>query len=114
MEKDYNMSLVVNIYYKGKNGNARRFVEDMISSGIVDRIRNEEGNEKYEYFFPIEDKETVLLIDKWENQESLDIHHQSPMMEEIIRLREKYDLHMQVEKYVTSSDIDNDEDYIRK
>ena len=47
------------------------------------------------------DSKTVLLIDSWENQEALDIHHKSPMMGKIIALREKYDLTMKVERYVT-------------
>jgi len=37
------MSLTINIYYIGKNGNAKKFVNEMISTGIVDMIRNEEG-----------------------------------------------------------------------
>ena len=74
------MGLVVNIYYTGKNGNAKKFAEEMVSSGIVDKIRDEEGNERYEYFFPMEDEETVLLIDIWKNQEALDLHHKSEMM----------------------------------
>ena len=108
------MSLVVNIYYKGENGNARKFVEEMISSGIVDRIRKEDGNEKYEYFLPMEDEETVMLIDKWKDQKSLDIHHNSPMMSEIVKLRDKYDLHMRVEKFITSENTKNDQEFIRK
>ena len=93
------MSLTINIYYNGKNGNARKFANEMISKGIVDRIREEEGNLKYEYFFPIDEPETVLLIDKWKDEESLDIHHKSQMMQEIAELREKYNLKMRVEKY---------------
>ena len=93
------MSLVVNIYYTGKNGSARKFAEEMISSGIVDRVRTEEGNERYEYFFPMEDNETVMLIDKWENQEALDLHHKSEMMKEIAELRNKYALKMRVERF---------------
>ena len=93
------MSLIINIYYTGENGNARNFANEIISSGIVDKIRKEEGNLKYEYFFPIDDPETVLLIDKWKNKEALDIHHKSEMMEEIAKLREKYHLKMKVEKY---------------
>ena len=108
------MSLVVNIYYKGENGNARKFAEEMISSGIVDRIRKEEGNEKYEYFFPMEDEETVMLIDKWKDQRSLDIHLDSPLMSEIVKLRDKYDLHMRVEKFITSENTKKDEEFIRK
>ena len=45
------MSLVINIYYTGEKDNAKKFVNEMISRGIVDRVRKEEGNQKYEYFF---------------------------------------------------------------
>ena len=81
------MAITVNIYYSGTDGNAKRFAEEMLSKGIVDEIRKEKGNIKYEYFFPMNDTETVLLIDSWENQKALDIHHKSPMMERIITLR---------------------------
>lgn len=93
------MSLAINIYYKGKNGNAKKFAEEMISSGLVDKIRNEEGNERYEYFFPMEDPETVMLLDRWKNEEALDFHHKSEMMQEIAELRNKYKLSMKVEKF---------------
>ncbi|MBP3923326.1 MAG: antibiotic biosynthesis monooxygenase [Ruminiclostridium sp.] len=95
------MAITINIYYNGKNGNAKKFAEEMISSGIVDRIRAEQGNLRYEYFMPFDDAETILLIDSWENQEVLDIHHATPMMKEIISLREKYDLTMKVERFVS-------------
>ena len=93
------MSLIINIYYTGKNGTAKKFAEEMISSGIVDRVRLEEGNERYEYFFPMEDTETVMLIDKWKSKKALDLHHKSEMMKEIAELRNKYELKMRVEKF---------------
>ncbi len=95
------MSIVVNIYYTGKDGNARKFAQEMESSGTAVKIREEEGNLRYEYFIPMEDPETVLLIDCWKDQAAIDRHHASPMMEKIIELREKYDLHMKVERYVS-------------
>lgn len=93
------MSLTINIYYTGQNGSAKKFAEEMMSSGLVDKIRAEEGNEKYEYFFPMEDEETVMLMDRWKNQEALDIHHKSEMMKEIANLRNKYGLKMRAEKF---------------
>ena len=93
------MSLTINIYYTGKNGSARKFTEEMVSKGIVDRVRAEKGNLKYEYFFPMKDEETILLIDQWENQEALDFHHKSEMMKEIADLRKKYNLSMKVNKF---------------
>lgn len=93
------MSITINIYYTGKNGSARAFAEEMTSSGVVDRVRAEEGNERYEYFLPLNDPETVLLIDRWRDQAAIDAHHKSPMMEEIAILRKKYNLKMRVEKF---------------
>lgn len=95
------MAITINIYYTGTGGNARKFAEEMTATGIVDEIRREEGNLKYEYFFPMNDRETVLLIDSWENQQAIDVHHASPMMGQIIKLREKYQLSMRVERYIT-------------
>ena len=94
------MSLTINIYYTGENGAAKKFAEEMVSTGVVDRVRAEKGNLRYNYFFPMEDPETVLLIDRWESEEALDEHHKSPMMKEIADLRDKYKLHMRVEQFV--------------
>lgn len=71
---------------------------------MVGRIREEEGNLRYEYFLPMDDPETVLLIDSWTGQAAIDAHHASPMMAEITALREKYDLHMKVERYRTDEE----------
>lgn len=98
------MAVTVNIYYTGEANNARKFAEEMMSSGTVDKIRAEKGNIRYEYFFPLNDESTVLLIDSWENQQAIDVHHESPMMKTIIELREKYDLHMKVERYVSDDE----------
>ena len=107
------MAITINIYYTGKDGNAKAFAEEMVKSGVVDRIRTEAGNIRYEYFFPMDDPETVLLIDSWTDQSAIDEHHKSPMMQEIIRLREKYDLHMRVERYVSVEESVKDSKFIR-
>ena len=80
------MAFTINIYYTGSNGSAKRFAEDMINSGIVNEIRNKTGNLRYEYFLPLDDEETILLIDSWENQDALDEHHKSETMNKIIEL----------------------------
>ena len=98
------MAITVNLRYTGMNGSARRFAEEMERTGTADAIRAEAGNIRYEYYLPMNDPETVLLIDAWESQEALDIHHASPMMAAIAALREKYDLHMTVERFVSIDD----------
>ena len=105
--------ITVNLYYAGVGGNARAFAEEMESSGIADSIRKEPGNLRYQYFQPLGDPETILLIDSWADQAAIDAHHASPMMTQLAALREKYDLHMTVERFV-SIDIGTDEKHIRK
>ncbi len=108
------MAITMNLYYRGENGNARKFAQEMTESGTVDAVRAETGNLRYEYFIPLEDPETVLLIDSWEDQEAIDAHHASPMMEEVARLRDKYDLHMTAERYVSGENTAQDDAYLRK
>lgn len=93
------MSITVHLYYTGRDGSARRFAEEMMASGLVEAVRAEAGNERYEYYLPMEDPETVLLIDRWRDQAALDFHHKSPMMQQIAALREKYKLRLRVERF---------------
>lgn len=110
------MSITVNLRYRGENGNAVRFAREMMESGTVEKIRAEEGNLRYEYFFSLEDPEMVLLIDSWKDQESIDHHHESEMMKTIADLRNKYDLHMEAERYIEDEGgfSKKDSSFIRK
>ena len=105
--------ITVNLYYKGINGNARAFAEEMEASGIAEDIRKEPGNLRYQYFQPLDDPETILLIVSWKDQAAIDAHHASPMMAQLAALREKYDLHMTAERFM-SEEIGTDEGFIRK
>ena len=106
--------ITVNIRYTGKDGAARQFTEEMTASGTVAAIRAETGNQRYEYYQSLEDPETVLLIDSWTDQAAIDAHHASPMMATIAALREKYDLHMSVERFTDIEENKEDERFIRK
>ena len=108
------MAITVNLRYTGRNGNARKFAEEMTAGGTVAAIRAEAGNLRYEYYQSLDDPETVLLIDSWESQEAIDIHHASPMMAVIAALREKYDLHMTVERYTDAETPETENRFIRK
>ncbi len=108
------MSITVNLYYHGKDGSARAFAEEMERSGIADAIRAEKGNLQYRYFVPMDDPETVLLIDSWADQAAIDAHHQSPMMAQLAALRERYDLHMEAERFTSMDMPSKDDRFIRK
>ena len=108
------MAITVNLRYTGKNGAALKFAEEMTVSGTVAAIRAEAGNLRYEYYQPLDDPETILLIDSWRDQAAIDAHHASQMMATIAALREIYDLHMTVERFLSIKDNEADGRFIRK
>ena len=108
------MAITVNLRYTGKGGNARKFAEEMLTSGTAAAIRAEAGNLRYAYYQPLEDPETILLIDSWADQAAIDAHHASPMMATVAALREKYDLHMTAERYISDNLPESDNRFIRK
>ncbi len=104
------MAITVNIYYHGQSGQAQAFAKEMIESGIVEGIRKEKGNLRYDYFIPFDDPDTILLIDSWTSQEAIE-----PWMAKIMTLREKYDLTMDVERFISDDEIpEYDQSFIRK
>ena len=112
--KENKMSITVNLRYTGKNGNALKFADEMISSGTADLIRKEPGNLRYEYYLSIDDPETVLLIDSWQDQDAIDEHHKSPMMNTIMELRKKYELTVSAERFVSEEAIpQKDQEYLK-
>ena len=108
------MAITVNLRYTGKDGATRKFAEEMTTNGTVAAIRAEDGNLRYEYYQPLDDPETILLIDSWEDQAAIDAHHASSMMATIAALREKYDLHMTVERFVSAEMPESEDRFIRK
>lgn len=96
--------ITMQLYYTGTNGSALLFVKEMEETGIAEKIRQEPGNMAYNYYRSLSDPETVLLVDAWADQEALDFHHASPMMQDILNLREKYGLVVRAERYLSDQE----------
>ncbi len=108
------MAITIHLTYTGKDGSAKRFAQEMTQSGVADAVRAQPGCLRYDYFLPLDGGETVLLIDSWTDQAALDAHHASPMMRAIAALRDRHDLHMTVERYVSDGENRHRErDFIR-
>ena len=110
------MSIVMNLYYTGEKDNAIKFALEMESSKTADLIRKSKGNLRYEYIVPVNDENTVLLIDEWQSQDALDRHHASPVMETILKLRKKYNLTVRAQRYTPDNENISaaDKEYIEK
>lgn len=65
------MTITVNILYQGEGENARLFSDEMVSSGLVYKIRQQSGNLRYEYFVPLDNQQAILLIDERKTKKQL-------------------------------------------
>ena len=57
--------IVLNVTYKCKPEMREDFMEAIITEGIDVACRAESGNMKYEYYYPAEEGDELLLIEKW-------------------------------------------------
>ena len=115
--KDIDMDgkpLTILLRYRGKGASALLFSKEMHESGLMEEIRKEKGNLRYEHYQSLEDPEVLLLLDSWESQEALDLHHASPIMGRIASLREKYDLSVKAERFLPAGENPGDERFLRK
>ena len=92
--------IVLNVTYKCKPGLREEFLERILSEGIDEKSRAEEGNFKYDYYLPFDDNGELLLVEKWKDDEALAAHGKQPHFLLLGELKPEYVADMHVEKYV--------------
>ena len=93
------MAVVVNVYYSGENGAARRFADRVRSEGVLAEVRSEVGCERYEYYTSLEDPEKVLLVERWADIPSFEAHKADGSLERIHRIQEEVGVSAVIERF---------------
>ena len=78
------------VIYTAKPGMREAFLNAVKSSGILQRILDEKGCRRYEYFASVQNPDTLLLAETWENAELQKIHMTQPHMTELKAIKERY------------------------
>lgn len=78
------------VTYHAKKGMGKKFVAELESSGAAQKVRNENGCIRYDYFFSAQDTDTVLLFEEWESVAHQQIHLTQPHIALIKAAKEKY------------------------
>ena len=90
---------VLNVTYKCKPGMAKAFLESIRAAGIDAAVRTEDGNLKYDYYFPADGSDELLLVEKWRDADALALHPTLPHMQPIGALKAQYVNETIIEKY---------------
>lgn len=93
------MAVVLNVYYRGIDGSALHFVDDIVSEGILADVRAEDGCLGYSYYQSKEDGDVVLLVEHWRDQAALDAHGSTLNMARIGALKERHGLKTEIERF---------------
>lgn len=66
--------LLAEVHYKIKEGMRDAFLSEIKAAGIVEASRKEAGNGRYEYFYPVNDPNQLVLLEVWNTAEDLKNH----------------------------------------
>ena len=84
------MKRAVEVHYFIKEGRRADFYNEIISRGIADAARAEEGNEKYEYYLSPENENELLLLEIWTSPEAVKLHMDTPHYKALGELKKEY------------------------
>lgn len=94
--------LTLLVFYTAKPGMRDAFLSDLHSHGLPERIRLENGCNRYDYFYSSEKNDEILLVEQWTSQAAQNTHLEQPHMTELKILKEQYILSTKVEKIIES------------
>ncbi len=91
--------IVLNVTYKCKPDLREEFLETIMTEGIDDASRAEEGNLKYDYYMPVNDENEMLLVEKWADSEAVALHSKQPHFKRLGELKPQFVTDTVIEKF---------------
>ena len=91
--------LVFNVTFRCRPGMRDEFLEKIISEGIRDASRAEEGNLQYDYFIPVDGSDDLFLVEKYRDEDAVAAHVRQAHVARLVELKELYVTDLILEKY---------------
>ena len=79
--------ILLRVSYHARPGERDKFVQALLDEGIPAATRQEPGNVAYDFSCPIDEPDTVYLVEQWESMEALGVHSKQPMFQRLGALR---------------------------
>lgn len=92
--------IVLNVTYKCRPGMREAFLEAIRAEGIDEASRAEAGNLKYDYYLPFGGGDELLLVEKWQDADTLAAHGRQPHFLRLGALKTEYVNETVIEKFV--------------
>ena len=91
--------LTIIVTYKTKPGMAKPYYDRVVSSGVAAGVRQEEGNRGYDFYLPLDKPDTLVLIEKWDNEACADAHAGTDNVKKLATFKPDYVLETVAVRY---------------
>lgn len=96
-------NILLNVTYTTKPGQRTEFLKALTQLGIVEQSKLELGNLRYDYFYPLDSEDQLLLVEIWENDEALAFHAQTEHYQQLQSIKSDYLINATIEKFYIHS-----------
>ncbi|MBE6990909.1 MAG: hypothetical protein E7426_09250 [Ruminococcaceae bacterium] len=92
-------ALTIIVTYKTLPGKAEAFFKAVTESGVAAGVRQEPGNLGYNFYLPLEEEDTLVLIEKWASSEAADAHPFTDNVKKLASFKPDYVLETKAVRY---------------
>ncbi|MEA4807224.1 putative quinol monooxygenase [Acetobacterium wieringae] len=92
-------NLLLNVTYTTKPGKRTEFIKTLTQLGVVEQSKQESGNIRYDYFYPLNSDDQLYLVEIWEDSKALALHTQTEHYKQLQSCKNEYLMHTQIEKF---------------
>ena len=91
--------IVLHVKYNIKTGKRTDFLQKVKDYGVITGSCKEVGNIYYEYSLPLDEENSILLIESWTGDEALAKHFETPHFKKLSELKDEYIESTDITKY---------------
>lgn len=78
------------VTYTAKPGKRQDYLKALTDSGILNKVREENGCLGYDFYESPEQEDTLLLVEQWQDADCQKIHMEQPHMKEAMVIKDQY------------------------
>lgn len=83
-------SIVLHVTYHCLPGQAEPFVRALKEDGLQAAVRREDGCLQYDYHLSCEERDAVVLLERWRDAQALAVHGATDTMARIKTVKERF------------------------
>ena len=79
----------ITVQYFAKPGRREEFLHRIVTGGILDAIRKEDGCQRYDYYLSCQNEDEILLLEAWDTDEHQRIHMEQEHMKRLRAIKDE-------------------------